>query len=76
MGRRISLGGGVRSILLLLHWMLKSSSRLADKRDSGTFIRSKEVGMLDGVGPCLLSTSGTNDSHDENDNGVNHDCAN
>ena len=36
--------------------------------------RGKEVTLLDGACPCLVSATGANDSHSEDDNRVYHHC--
>jgi hypothetical protein len=64
-------------LLLLLHGGLRSIVCVAWFRACSRYASlggAEEVGILDRSCPCFVSACGANDGHDEDDNGVNHDC--
>ena len=58
------LHGGLRRYIVCVAWFRAYSG----------YGGAEEVGILDRGCPCFVSACGADDSHDEDDNGVNHDC--
>ena len=63
---------------MLLHGGLRNSciwlvAGLANNGCGSSLAGGKEIGILDGVCPSMVSTRAADDSHDEDDNSVDKD---